>query len=370
MVRRFVNVVVESRKTRIHSLHRLDVAKHLLYVPVDGRGKKSCGGGLWCWWCSTSINGRYRDAAREDHELQFLPSRPSNPFSLEFFGLVSPRTSEGRILCTSSSAFVFDADARACQHMPSLGGRKGHGAISFSVPRAGAGAQQDEDDLYVMSACHEYNYYYYRDKDPDDAATPFEVLELGSRGERRWAPLPPPRYYSMLPPGDRCPRARRRRQDHLRVVVGHMHVGTYCFRHRRAPVAQGRRLGPSALRGRGPACRSCWAIEWRDHLAVPQEWRCEGPPSLVNLGAGRFCVAKLFEVLRSPPDDDDDGGLCYWGDFDGYGWPDEQRVSHRVVLFTGVELDDNDTASAGMMPRIVPHKSRLVTEMSVNHSPG
>ncbi|KAG2657029.1 hypothetical protein PVAP13_1KG322731 [Panicum virgatum] len=287
-----------------------------------------------------------------------------------------------------------------------------------------------------MSACHEYDYY---DPDDDDATTDFEVLiSLGSHGGEgwRWAALPPPRFtrddhhlcdYSTLPRG--YVRAHAVVGRAICVSSSDTHVGTHCFdtvarRWSRAgasdllPFEGGAQYVPdrdlwlgfsSSEDGGGFNYNLCVVSdlathlryggggggagagagrqeevgpppklqvgEWRDHLAVPREWRCQDPPSLINLGAGRFCVAKLFTVLRrSPPegeadgdDDEDDDGLCSsssWQDLYGYGWLDGQRVSHRVAVFTGVELedDDNDTHASGgaagmMMPRIVPHKS-------------
>jgi len=121
MIRRFVNVVAENIKSGMHSLHRLDVSKHLFY-PSAAEAKAA----------AAALKRKSSGWAPQIPILECLPAhsicfRPTpttrwDNASMEFFALLSPRRSESRIFCSTNSghSVLYHADSQCVQCMPSL----------------------------------------------------------------------------------------------------------------------------------------------------------------------------------------------------------------------------------------------------------
>ncbi|XP_039846610.1 uncharacterized protein LOC120706104 [Panicum virgatum] len=127
MMRRFVNILALAEKgsTGAYSLHRLDVAKHLFY-PSTAEAVAAA-----------------RPAIERLGQLpapcvSFQPPQQCtlfpDPPQLQWFALVSPRSSEGRILYgnTLGNIALYDADTNSVECMPSLTGLQWFMPITIS----------------------------------------------------------------------------------------------------------------------------------------------------------------------------------------------------------------------------------------------
>ncbi|CAL5078595.1 unnamed protein product [Urochloa decumbens] len=219
MIRRFVNLVLADHDVRMHTLHRLDVAKHLFYpstAAAEAANAKAAnhnngsGGGGDKPKKLPRIDKRRRRRLPEP-SMRFSPFFPAAadecaderepwPSADDAFLLLSPGTSEGRILHATEGgrAVLYDADAgsisAAVQSFPEPMGRH---PIAFSVP--GAGEFMDEkESLYVMRSTikppPEHNRYdgSSAEERQQDPAGDFVVLDFDQPYE--WQPLPPPPF--------------------------------------------------------------------------------------------------------------------------------------------------------------------------------
>ena len=148
MIRRFVNVVAENIKSGMHSLHRLDVSKHLFY-PSAAEAKAA----------AAALKRKSSGWAPQIPTLECLPARsvcfrptPTTRWdnaSMEFFALLSPRRSESRIFCSTNSghSVLYHADSQCVQCMPSLQDEFiGRRPITFSTGHPSA----PQEDLFIL----------------------------------------------------------------------------------------------------------------------------------------------------------------------------------------------------------------------------
>ncbi|KAJ1282937.1 hypothetical protein BS78_03G089200 [Paspalum vaginatum] len=120
-IRRFVNVVSESRADRVHSLHRLDVSDRLLYPsraqppkrrpPPKQQQQRARTLGCRSW---RRCLRRRSSSARRPRINLWVNSR------LELFGLLSPDVSDGMVLCTNNQghALLYESGSRSCTAAP------------------------------------------------------------------------------------------------------------------------------------------------------------------------------------------------------------------------------------------------------------
>ncbi|KAF8718695.1 hypothetical protein HU200_024996 [Digitaria exilis] len=122
MVRQFVNIIAQNYKSRQYSLHRLDVLKHLF---GPSRAQAPTGGMI--------------------ERLPELPPPcvrfgvPADNSKMIFFGLVSPSSSDGKILCITEAgkSLLYDADKQLISTaIPWLGSLKAPASV-VSLHRSG-----------------------------------------------------------------------------------------------------------------------------------------------------------------------------------------------------------------------------------------
>ncbi|KAL6880337.1 hypothetical protein ACP4OV_011902 [Aristida adscensionis] len=331
MMRRFVNLVSQKCRRSVdsstmYSLHRLDVAGHLFYPSTAaaqearaGAAAKEDGGAAAGWPPAMQMLRQLPAPAMAFEES----SRVSECLSdARFFALLSPRDSEGRILFSNrlGHCILYDADANAVTTMPDITGRLGCHSITIPLARPGSGAAEPQD-LYVMH--------------PAATTCCFGVLRFGAIGVRqdwRWDPLP-------APPLGHC--------THICSHAVPATHGTYCFdtvkrEWKRAgdwllPFSGGAEHAPGlgdlwialadngrslcAASGLSAAMETAPALQhvWGDAGRVPGNWRPIWP-RLIDLGGGRFCIAKTCIVM---PDTE----------YEDYSGPGIQ-----VAVLSGVEL--------------------------------
>ncbi|KAL6646975.1 hypothetical protein ACP70R_014412 [Stipagrostis hirtigluma subsp. patula] len=404
MIRRFVNLVVQNHESRMYSLHRLDVAKHLFYPSTadaeaaaatnasnnasDGR----VGGGT----PKPQMIERLRRLPAPSMRFQPSPEVADPPVVGDMFMLLSPRSSESSILHTSSDghALLYDADSCSASTMP--GFNEPEQPIPVAIAAAAGPRDQERESLYMMTSV--------------DHSHGFKVLDVGRyHHPPRWKPLPPPPFA-----GDDsitfCEITSFTAVDGGRTICvsceepgvvdkGYGGFGfgsgvinrTYCFD---TASHEWRRAGEWALPFNGRAeyvpeintwvgfsalyphhlCSSDLSAVaamgapleaptlehvWEDLSLPPDEevssvlhrrfpgivhrmtteWRpeCLG---LVNLGSGRFCVAKAVQVMQNL-------SLCYC--YENVGKP---RAEFAVL--TGVEVVRRGEGEL----RMVKHKSK------------
>lgn len=343
--RRFVNLVAENIKTGVFSVHRLNVSEHLFYP--------------------STAEAEAARPAQVVSRLGALPP-PAASFRAAFvtayngqlFALASPRSSESRILWSSSvprSSLLYDLESNSHHVVPNLS-YKGRNPIAISIARPDA----PEEDIYVLSAGTDY--------------PGFEVLRFGRSAQWYLQHLPESWQLESLPepplPDGAVIRSHAVLHDGRTICVTAPDdpfaaggpYGAYLFdtvkrEWRRPPggwnlpffggaehvpnlklwlglCSRGRRLCASsdlsaALdEGKPPTLKHQWDI-----VVMPEEWQ-PGKVSLINLGEGRFCI---FKVMHWVVDEDD------W--FDGF--------SARALL-TGVEVISSPEEQ-GL--RMVAHKS-------------
>ncbi|CAL5078591.1 unnamed protein product [Urochloa decumbens] len=377
--RRFVNLVVDNYSTGERSLHRLDAAKHLFY-PSTAAAEAAHG--------ATQDN----NGVRTPPEIGNLPRLPPptmnlGPFSTtvyaclldDTFVLLSPRTSDGRILHTSREkglTHLYDAGVGSTAAIPTFQRRSGSPIL---LPIAGA-EEEVEERVYAMKAhCG----------DPS-----FEVFNF-SQHPHKWEPLPLPPFVKSS--NIRCFTAI---DDGHTICVSTEYetTGTYCFDTR---SHEWRKAGDWVLPFKGrvdyvpeletwlgfsspPSCfnpsRLCASSDlsamdtqpkpqyiwpelqyvWED-LNPPREeeileigGRFEGTvlhrsmywwpygQHLVNLGGGRFCIAKVFQIQQE---------IKLHLHFEGNSTSGEE-----FVVLVGVEVVRDRDGEGGL--RMVKHKSK------------
>ncbi|CAN6292854.1 unnamed protein product [Urochloa humidicola] len=368
MIRRFVNIVAENYKSGMYSLHRLDVSKHLFYPSAaEAQALSAAPEAL-------ANIGAGGDVPPMTERLPELPapcmsflSSPTNSSlnpNVAFFGLVSPRSSEGKVLCIDNAghALLYDADSHSTNTLPSLQHPKGINPVSVSVTRTSA----KEEDLYILHSA----------RAGLESGSCFDVLRFGTPGRLKvvrasislegwyWQSLP-------LPPFVYSPEYKPSLISSYAVVEGGCTIclssategiGTYCFdtvshewRHAgdwmmpfdgKAVYSPELKLwlgfslgshhqhlcatsGLSAMVNQPPVLQHVW----HDH--TPN--KCIATwASILSLGAGRFCTAKVFKVATNPDAEEKTGYFSGWG-----------RVGDEFVVLTGLEIhcrhgDDNN----------------------------
>jgi hypothetical protein len=186
--RRFVNIVSENFKSATCSLHRLDMSEHLFYPST----------------ATAEEEAAKPTAAAAISSVESLPE-PTFSFQPEprlrrmeqLFALVNPRSSESRILWSSPEGvtIVYDADSNCCHAMPSLV-HKGCEPVTISVPRPDADADTDtapeEEDLYVLSSSRS-SYPCFQVLPFSGRRTYKSPLRRSYKEKpRQWESLPPP----------------------------------------------------------------------------------------------------------------------------------------------------------------------------------
>ncbi|KAF7030003.1 hypothetical protein CFC21_041628 [Triticum aestivum] len=346
--RQFLNLVVWSWSDRLYSLRRIDPSKNLFYESTQQAQKAA----------SAEKRKKFDKTFRSlpDPIASFDPSPTGVVNSgLEWFELFAPRSSESRIVNSNKAGEItmFDADKRLILALPNLYQPKGHDAVVISVTHPSA----DEDSLYIMD--RHPGRAVTRPRLPAGSDHPrscFEVLEYkrsnltDSHKGWHWRLLPPPPFVHL--PGFQ-PSSLVTSYTTMDTVDGFSSIcissdkgfGTYCFdtacldpshslgwrnldewRHvgdwalpfegraefvREFDIWLGFKAATLPCRlnhlcavdlsamdhGREPIVQHVW-----EHLALPEEKQparlCPMHQRLVNLGSGRFCIAKVFNDLE------------------------------------------------------------------------
>ncbi|XP_025827424.1 uncharacterized protein LOC112902514 [Panicum hallii] len=347
MIRRFVNMVAERGSSGMYTLHRLDVWKHLFYpsrAAAEAANKTNVKVPILPWLPAPVMR------------FESSPTAFWDAGRLEMFALVSPRSGDDRILCcnTAGHTMLYHADSNCIQAMPDLNCGKGFMPMAISIARPGA----LEEDLYVMNTATNLG----------DGSSCFEVLKFGSPGSDlgpmglsgwRWDPLPPPPIAANI-----C--------SHTVVGGG----STICVSAVTSPSSSAVTFCFDTMKGEWTQAGDGWVLpfdgaaeyvpdlklwmgfstdsqqlcawdlsvmdkpptlqhSWMD-LKTPEEWSASRL-SLLNLGGGRFCIAKTFRVMSGT-----------WAD----------SVEDKFAVLTGIEMvtsrGDNDPEEGLKMVR---HKS-------------
>ncbi|CAL5082747.1 unnamed protein product [Urochloa decumbens] len=356
--RRFVNIVAENYKNGMYSLHRLDVSKHLFYpsaAEADAAASMKNGA------AGPAAIPRLERLPPPCISFQPTPTSVSDWTSLPFFALASPRRSEGRIItCTKEGdSVVYDADSNSNQVMPSMRGYKGiqpTSIISTGNPDA------EQEDLYVLhSGFHVLRF------GSADLVHDFP----GSRKSWHWDSLPRPPINDTV-------------RSHTVIDGGRTiclssfpdRFGTCCFDtverewwhagYWELPFEGGVEYIPDLGLWLG------FSPEKPNHLCATSDLAdMEQPPEvshvledldtprnwfpirakLINLGGGRFCVARVFqEVVMDTEDESEDLDLSHF-------YQDLDLLGHEFSSLTGVELVTSGSSGGKKLEGIRIHKS-------------
>ncbi|CAL5078574.1 unnamed protein product [Urochloa decumbens] len=360
MNRRLVNLVVAHYSSRIYSLHRLDVSKHLFYpstaeAQAANNGRKQ----------TRRVKLRPLPAPIMRFESSPSPATETRwPCNEDMFVLLPSPGGGGRILHTNQAghATLYDTVSRSVVSVPDLAPHTpGFTPIPFTV----AG----EESLHVMRS--------------GIKALNFEAIDFGRDGfmDPKWRPLPPPpdplcngvriRSFTVVD-GDRtiCVAAGGAPAPSASTLAVHVpELGTwlafspeYPHQLRAVDLAGVAMMGmedPGG--GQAPAVQH----QWEDFDAPPQTVRVtshllsEQPEvvrrsktgwsahrlHLLNLGSGRFSVAKVFKLEE----------IVSFSRFHGAFIDDDtRRLVGKFTVLTGVEM-----VNGGEGPRMVKHKSRI-----------
>ncbi|TKW30015.1 hypothetical protein SEVIR_2G006500v4 [Setaria viridis] len=341
--RRFVNLLAENIKTRVFSVHRLNVSEHLFY-PSTAEAEAARPAQV------VSRLGALPPPAASFHAAS------AASYNGQLIALASPRSSESRILWSSPlpRTLFYDLESHFHYLLPDLS-FKARDPIAISIARPDA----PEEDIYVMSSGTAY--------------AGFEVLRFGHSEKTRLHFHPETWHLESLPlpplPEGAVIRSHAVLHDGRTICVTAQDgpysdegpYGTYLFdtvkrKWRRAPggwnlpffggaehvpdlklwlglCSRGRDLCASsdlsaALdKWKPPTLKHQWEI-----VETHDDWRPE-KVSLINLGEGRFCIFKAMYYTVNEE----------W--FDGF--------SARALL-TGVEVISSPEEQ-GL--RMIEHKS-------------
>ncbi|KAK3124570.1 hypothetical protein QOZ80_7BG0588570 [Eleusine coracana subsp. coracana] len=386
MIRRFVNLVAANNSSCTYSLHRLDVSKYLFYPSIEeananenhDRGTPSKVGTV----------RRLPPVSMRFHRFPQYTDTCLWPKD-ETFVLLNSHSSEGRILHLTHEghAFLYDADARSMSAVPSHDGPWGYKPKFISIADDPAGYGKENNSLYLISETFT--------RVPGQLTCPsFEVLNFNEH-PRKWQPLPvPPSGWGYKP-------------SFTVVDGGHTlcvscSEGTYCFNTR---SREWRRAGDWELPFKGRAhyvpelgtwlgfssrfrglCSWCDDLSassdlshmdtqrapmlqhvWEDLIPLQEEEKIvlskqllsitidrkkswvQLNKNLLNLGGGRFCVAKFFQEQQSVTFGNDE--------YDDTGGVEMASCTRNFIVLTGVEvLRGGDSEEAGL--RMVKHRSK------------
>ncbi|CAL4955132.1 unnamed protein product [Urochloa decumbens] len=287
--RGFVNIVAENydKSGLYYSVHRLDVSKHLFFPStIHAHYNNTTGGGMI------------------EERLQELPTpcigiQPtlveSSKMKMAFFGLLSPSSSESRILCINEAghSLLYDADERMNYKMPSLEGFKGPVSVSLSIAQA-AGAK--EEGIFGTTGCWRFPRVWY------------------------WQSLPPPPF--VCRPGGGLISAYTMMEGGRTICLSSAAdgVGSYFFETVRGEWSRaGDWVLPFTGRAQYVADLNLWlgfSLQYPHDLCATnlhalatnqqppttllpaREWMAT-KMNLLNLGSGRFVIAKFCKVIRN-----------------------------------------------------------------------
>ncbi|BAF14717.2 hypothetical protein OsI_15911 [Oryza sativa Indica Group] len=341
--RRFLNVIMDSRILGLRSLRRIDLARQKFFnpgPPLNGKGSVANAD------CEASKMPRihlpdpiitFRASPKDDDQrrsIQYLP------------------LTESKMLCADQSGrtFLFDAETHHVVTMPSLHKPK-EKPLSLFIPSA-VSQNMDEEEydedyvgtLFVMESSPNMELRY-----KDQTSDQFEAYTYGQQHKKtsfkywKCQLLPPPPY--------------------LRDPMQMKDVGTYCMdiaTHTWSPV--GKWMLP--LYGKieyVPELNLWFGFSDKNHLSAadlsnldskPQlvgtwkefdpleDWDLLQGPQLVNIGSGKFCIARFFNTTR----------ISYYGD---------DFIDQTFAIITGVEVvprtyqgNGNGSANGGKDNRI------------------
>ncbi|CAN6175252.1 unnamed protein product [Urochloa humidicola] len=361
--RRFVNIVAKNYKSGMYSLHRLDVSKHLFYpsaaeADAAAAARKKNGAG-------PAAIPRLERLPPPCISFQPTPMPISDDKpDLPFFALASPRRSEGRIItCTEEGdSLVYDADSNSNQIMPSIPGFKG---IDSTIISTGNPDFAQEEDLYVLhSGFHVLRF------------GPMDMLGPGSRKAWHWESLP---RFINEPIGSHTVIDGGRT---ICVSSSPGNFGTYCFDtverewwHAgfwELPFEGGVEYIPDlglwlgvSLEKHHHLCATLDLSEMEQLVAMeqppavsqvledidtPRNWFALRA-KLINLGGGRFCVARVFqEVVMDTEDESMELDLSHF-------CQDLDLIGHTFSVLTGIELVTSGSDGGKKLDGIRIHKS-------------
>ncbi|TVU41697.1 hypothetical protein EJB05_15240, partial [Eragrostis curvula] len=383
MIRRFVNLIASPQygRTGVYSLHRLDVAKHLFYpstaeAEAANAAKDDSNGGGNCKAKPTRVGQLRRLSAPS---MRFEPfAIDEDDYRISMGGVIvlqDPRGSEGRVLSISSDgdAVLYDVDSNSISTMPSLSEQR-PGFKPTVVTVDGSAGDEKNNRLYMLNN-HAYSHG-------------FHVLDF-NKHPRKWQALPLPPFLAEKEEPT-CADV-----NSFAVVDGGRAIfmpftgnGTYCFDtvsrdwyqagdwelpfHGKAQYIPElnawlgfSRCHPNHLCASTDLSAAINAHQeptlrhvWEDFSLPPDEeqsivlnrrypsivlekrkWWSALPQDLVNLGAGRFCVARIFMLSRTAM----------------VGWDERMRSYEEFAVLTGVEVIPGNDGEDGL--RMVKHKS-------------
>lgn len=300
------------------------------------------------------------------HYQPFRPSKSDNHRSMELFALFG----KNKILCSDANGYtsVYNTRLHCFLGMPLLKSPKGPKRIAVYISRTAAHAKSDfeihpnvDSDVFVKPSGDHTDSLYVMDMDSDRPCC-FEALALYPVGRWRWRPLPPPPFLSN--PEYKVP-------DNIAFAVvdgtkicASSATATYSFDtvdrqwskagdwvlpiHSKAEYIPELRLwiGLSACNPynlcamdlsnaiMGSADVQPTVQDVRLDVDLPKDWLLKNR-TLVNLGSGKFCIAKYFD-----------------------------STTGKVVVFTGLEVVPSE-GDLGI--RVIKHRSEcIVTDSIVN----
>jgi hypothetical protein len=282
---------------------------------------------------------------------------------------------KNKILCSDPAghASIYNSELHSFRGMPPLSSPKGPSYMAVSIARTAAHAMHDyevhpevdsamftneplgdhTDSLYVMDMC-------------PTKECPFEVLAYYPEGKWRWRPLPPPPFFSdraykthadipfaVVDGTNICMSSTKATYSFDTVTRKWIKVGDWLLPFKSEYIAElGLYLGLSdespyelctldlcaALKS--PCSMPPTVQHICQDLETPENW-CLLNHFLVNLGSGRLCTAKYFDITN-------DQDEC---DF------------NPVVVFTGLEVLPCDVKGL----RVIKHKSKCILTDEVQH---
>ncbi|CAN6205111.1 unnamed protein product [Urochloa humidicola] len=363
ITRRFVNIVAENYKSGMYSLHRLDVWKHLFYPSAAEADAAAASKKVGAGPADIPILERLPPPCIS---FQPSPTSVSDRANLPFFALASPRSSEGRIISCNKEghSVIYDADSHSNQIMPTM---QGYTGIEPTIISTGNPDGQEEDQgLYVLHS----GFHVLR--------SGFMDVLPGSPKAWHWDSLPQPpindpvRSHTVIDGG--------------RTICVSYFPGSFCTYCFDTVESEWWEAGYWELPFWGKIeyipDLELWlgfSTTKSHHLCVTSDLSdmeqliaMEQPPAvshvledldtpknwftlrvkLINLGGGRFCVAKVFqEVVMDTEDESEELELS---DF----YSDLESLGPMFSVLTGVELVTTSGSSGGKkLDGIRIHKS-------------